>query len=478
MRIALINTNRIVPPIAPIGLDYVAEALCASGHQAEILDLCWEERWEPAIAGFLGSGEHALVGVSIRNTDDCSFATRASFLPDHVAVVQCIREHTDAPIVLGGVGFSIMPEAVLARCGADAGIWGEGEFTLGEIAGRLEKNRPWNDLPGLLSLSGGTWRRNPGVARPLAGLPPMSRGFLDNRRYFREGGQAGIETKRGCPRRCIYCADPVAKGRSVRVRPPGSVADELARLVSLGIDHIHTCDSEFNIPADHAAEVCREIVRRGLGERLRWYAYCAPIPFTAELADLMRRAGCAGINFGTDSGDDRMLKLLGRDFCADDILRAARLCRNAGIAVMFDLLIGAPGETRESIVRTVSVMKQAEPDCAGVAVGVRVYPGTKLAASIAGKARERECVGGDDLADPVFFLDPEVAPFVFGLLDDLTRGDSRFLFFDPTRPQKNYNYNANRVLADAIRAGFRGAYWDILRRLPRIRDDRSPGSPA
>ena len=145
---------------------------------------------------------------------------------------------------------------------------------------------------------------------------------------------------------------------------------------------------------------------------------------------------------------------------------------------MFDLLIGAPGETRESIVRTVSVMKQAEPDCAGVAVGVRVYPGTKLAASIAGKARERECVGGDDLADPVFFLDPEVAPFVFGLLDDLTRGDSRFLFFDPTRPQKNYNYNANRVLADAIRAGFRGAYWDILRRLPHIRDDRSPDSPA
>jgi radical SAM superfamily enzyme YgiQ (UPF0313 family) len=471
MRVALINTNRIVPPIAPVGLEYVAEALCASGHQAEILDLCWEERWEPALARFLRNGNHALVGVSIRNTDDCSFATRASFLPDHVAVVKRIREHTDAPIILGGVGFSIMPEALLARCGADAGIWGEGEFTLTEVAGRLEENRPWNDLPGLVYRSGATWRRNPGVARPLAGLPPMSRGFLDNRRYFREGGQAGIETKRGCPSRCIYCADPVAKGKHVRVRPPGAVADELARLVSLGVDHIHTCDSEFNIPADHAAEVCREIVRRGLGERLRWYAYCAPVPFTAELADLMRHAGCAGINFGTDSGDDRMLKLLGRDFRAEDILRTARLCRDAGIAVMFDLLIAPPGETCESIVRTVSLMKQAEPDCVGVAVGVRVYPGTELANLVAKGGREKGLTGGDDLADPVFFLEPEVAPFVFGLLDDLTKDDRRFFFFDPTRPERDYNYNANRVLADAIRAGYRGAYWDILRRCQKIRDD-------
>ncbi|MGA7104098.1 MAG: radical SAM protein [Candidatus Deferrimicrobiaceae bacterium] len=471
MRIALVNTNRITPPVAPIGLDYVAEALRASGHRPELLDLCWEERWEPAIARFLANGEFGLVGVTVRNTDDCSFATRESFLPTLSSMVKCIREHTDAPIVLGGVGLSIMPEAVLARCGADAGIWGEGEFTLAEVAGRLEKNQPWNDLPGLVSRSGATWRRNPGVASPLAGLPPMSRGFLDNRRYFREGGQAGIETKRGCPSRCIYCADPVAKGKHVRVRPPGAVADELSRLVSMGIDHIHTCDSEFNIPADHAAGVCREIVRQGLGERLRWYAYCAPVPFTAELADLMRRAGCAGINFGTDSGDDRMLELLGRDFRAEDILRTARLCRDAGISVMFDLLIGAPGETRESIVRTVSLMKQAEPDCAGVAVGVRVYPGTELANQVAKGDCKKGLTGGDDLADPVFFLEPEVAPFVFGLLDDLTKDDRRFLFFDPTRPERNYNYNANRVLADAIRAGYRGAYWDILRRCPQMRDD-------
>ena len=465
MRVALVNTNRIYPPVAPIGLDYVAETLRASGHRPELLDLCWEERWEPAIARFLANGEFGLVGVTVRNTDDCSFATRESFLPDLAAITRCLREHTGAPIVLGGVGFSIMPQAVLAQCGADAGIRGEGEFALAELAGRLEKKLPWDNVPGLVARRGRTWRANPVTAKPLTGLPLMSRDFPDNRRYFREGGQAGIETKRGCPRRCIYCADPLAKGRNVRVRPPSAVADELSRLVAMGIDHVHTCDSEFNIPADHALAVCREIVRRGLGGRLRWYAYCAPLPFTAELADLMRRAGCAGINFGTDSGDDRMLGLLGRDFRAEDILRTVRLCKEAGITVMLDLLIGAPGETRESVVSTIEVVKKADPSRAGVAAGVRVYPGTEMAGLVADGDGKKGLLGGDDLAKPVFFLEPEVAPFLFDLLEELTRGDSRFLFFDPTRPEKNYNYNANRVLVDAIRAGHRGAYWDILRQV-------------
>jgi hypothetical protein len=142
MRVALVNTNRITPPVAPIGLDYVAEALSAAGHEADILDLCWEERWEPAIARFLGGGEYGLIGVTVRNTDDCSFATRESFLPTLSSMVECIRKHTGAPIVLGGVGFSIMPEAVLTQCGADAGIWGEGEFPLADLSGRLESNRP------------------------------------------------------------------------------------------------------------------------------------------------------------------------------------------------------------------------------------------------------------------------------------------------------------------------------------------------
>jgi hypothetical protein len=466
MRVALVNTNRMQPPIAPIGLDYLAEAVNAAGHVVTVLDLSMEADACPAIARMLGGGDFGLIGVTLRNTDDCGFTSRQSFVPEFVELVQIIRAHTDALIVAGGVGFSVMPEQILTLCGADVGVWGEGEFTLPELATRRERRQEWRDLPNLVWRANGAWRRNRPGARSLAALPPMTRQWVDNRRYFLRGGQAGFETKRGCPGRCVYCADPAAKGARARLRPPRAVADELERLVEQGIDHLHTCDSEFNLPARQAAEVCREITRRGLGGRLRWYAYCSPAPFSRELAAAMRAAGCAGINFGVDSGDEQMLKRLGRGFAPGDILAAARWAKEAGMAVMLDLLLGSPGESRDSLVRTVTLMRQADPDRVGVSVGVRVYPGTEMARRAASGLRGG-LAGGPDPSRPLYFLEPEVAPFIFDLLDALIGNDERFLFFDPSRPDRNYNYNDNRLLIEAIGQGYRGAYWDILRRYRR-----------
>ena len=472
MRVALINTNRMEPPIAPIGLEYVAEALGAAGFDVELCDLCGAEDWKSLLAGFFHKSSFGLVGATLRNTDDCAFAGRRSFLGEFTEMVDAIRTSTDAPVVIGGAGFSVMPEDVLSLCGADAGVWGDGEFAFAEIAGRIDRGEEWSDCPNIVLRRDGIWHRNAVVATPLEGLPRMMRNRFDNERYFRDGGQAGIETKRGCPRHCVYCADPIAKGKTVRTRPPAAVADELEALLGQGIDHIHTCDSEFNIPEDHALEVCREFIKRGLGDRLRWYAYCSPVPFPAELARLMARAGCVGINFGVDSGDDRMLKRLGRAFTADDIVRAAGLCGKERITVMFDLLLGAPGESRESIINTVELARRAGADRVGVAYGVRVFQGTALAGMVASERAQGGLSGGDGPDRPLFFLEPEVAGFISKLLEELVGEDRRFLFLDPARPERNYNYNANRLLSDAIRRGYRGAYWDILRRIPEERGQR------
>jgi radical SAM superfamily enzyme YgiQ (UPF0313 family) len=197
---------------------------------------------------------------------------------------------------------------------------------------------------------------------------------------------------------------------------------------------------------------------------MRWYAYCSPVPFSRELAAAMRDAGCAGINFGVDSGDDSILKRLRRNFTPFDILNATQCSKEAGMAVMLDLLLGSPGETRESLARTIELMRRAEPDRVGVSLGVRIYPGTELARQTASPELRKGLTGGADPFDPVFFLEPEVAPFAFELLDSLIGDDRRFLFFDPSRPDRNYNYNSNQRLVDAIERGFKGAYWDILRR--------------
>lgn len=464
MKVALVNTNRMKPPIAPLGLEYVAESLTGAGHVVEICDLCFEEDPGRAITAFFRKSDHDLVGVTLRNTDDCAFTSKESFLEDFSLTVTTIRNETDAPVFLGGVGFSTMPESVLSLCPADGGVWGGGEFAFPELATRLEEKTPWLDLPNLVYRDGDGIVRNPPLFFDLNILRPMTRGFVDNGRYFREGGQLGAETKRGCPRDCIYCADPVAKGRAVRTRPPDAVADELNHLLRQGVDNLHLCDSEFNIPKWHAEAITDEFISRGFGKKLRWYAYCSPVPFSMDLALRMARAGCAGVNFGVDSGDRRMLVSLRRYHAPGDILNAVNSCRQAGIPVMLDLLIGGPGESKESITRTVELMKRANPDRVGVAAGVRVYPGTELSRLVEDDALREGLTGGDGPQSPLFFIEPAIADTLFELLDQLIGDDERFFFFDPDRPGRNYNYNANQLLVEAIGKGYRGAYWDILRR--------------
>jgi len=212
MHVTLVNASRIGPPIAPIELEYVAEAPAAGGHHVENLDLCWCDDCDAAIPAFLRRASFGLVGVSLRSTDDCAFISRQSCLGEFVHMVGAIRKYSDARIVLGGVGFSTMSEQVLQPCQADASVCGEGEFVLVELANRMQERREWFGLPGPIWRRQGTWHRNPPSAPLLTILPCMSRGWVDNRRYFREGGQAGIETKRGCPGRCILLRRPDSEG--------------------------------------------------------------------------------------------------------------------------------------------------------------------------------------------------------------------------------------------------------------------------
>lgn len=476
-RVLLVNTNRMQPPVAPLGLEYLASALQSHGFEPSLLDLCFAGDPAPAIDRCLADGQPLAIGISLRNTDDSSWASQAFFVPQLRELVDLFQERTEAPIIVGGAGFSIMPEAVLEYCGLQLGIWGDGEAALLQLLESLATGQSYERVPGLVCRSQGGWRRNPPRFQDmgLASLP--SRSLVDNRRYFLEGGMGNIETKRGCPMACIYCADPLAKGRQVRLRSPESVADEFEALLDMGIDHFHLCDSEFNQPLSHALAVCRELVRRGLGQRLRWYTYASVGPFTEELARQMLAAGCAGINFGADSGDDDMLRRLGREFTVADLERTARLCHQHDIVFMYDLLLGGPGETPDSLRRTVETMRQLSPHRVGAWLGVRVYPGTALADMVRTQGPLEDnpslhgtVAGNDSLLAPVFYVSAELGPEPGGLLAELVSGDERFFVSARDAARQNYNYNDNAVLMDAIRAGYRGAFWDILRRLGGGRD--------
>jgi len=471
-RVLLVNPNQMKPVVAPLALDYLSGALRKSQFQVDLLDLCFSTDISRDIKSYFAHNDVMAVAVTLRNTDDTYLASQDFCIDRYKQVIGLLKAQTSAPIILGGSGFSIMPQAILDYYGLNLGIWGEGDLSLPLLVDRIAAKQDFHDVPGLVYRMPKGFHVNESKYLDLSRIAAPERDMVDNRRYFIEGGMGNVESKRGCPKGCIYCADPVGKGKRMRLRSPKSVADEIEALLGKGIDHLHFCDSEFNIPENHAREICLELVERGLGDKIRWYAYASPKPFSKELATLCNRAGCAGIDFGVDSGCDAMLRRLGRDFFVEELSRTAEICHQEGIIFMYDLLLGGPGETRESMKETIDTMKRLSPDRIGVSFGVRIFPQTKLAALVKRQGLLKEnpnirgkVVGNDNFFAPVFYLSSGLGPDAPDYLSRLIGGDKRFFFVSPSEAERNYNYNDNTLLVNAIKAGCRGAFWDILRRI-------------
>jgi len=471
--LALVNTNLIQPPIAPIGLDYVACAARQAGIPVEVLDLALEPDLDLALKTFFANHSPTLVGLSFRNNDDSFWPSAQWFAPCLARIVRSIRSLTRAPIVIGGVGFSVFASRILRYTGADFGIVGDGEQAVITLYRCLEGYGTLAEVPGLMYMVEGRLVANR-PAWPQRYNVPVQRDMIDNRAYLRKGGQVGLETKRGCDRSCTFCADPLAKGRCVRLRPVSEVIEEARRLLDQGIDVLHICDGEFNIPYDHAAAVCKGLIEAGLSEHLRWYAYIAVTPFDRQLAGLMRRAGCVGVDITADAACSTMLRTYGHEYCPQDIHSTVKACRDGGIVVMTDLLLGGPGEDPETLAQTIDTIRQIGPDAVGAALGVRLYPGTALVRDLRSRGPlrsnpgiRRSYEGPIDLFRPTFYVSPELGSDPAGMVRHLAGDDPRF--FLPAGSlggsHSDHNYNANVELVKAIEAGHRGAYWHILLRL-------------
>ncbi|MFO8058014.1 MAG: radical SAM protein [bacterium] len=466
--VLLINPNRMKPPVAPLGLELLAHALQARGITPKTLDLSFARAPLKEIQLAVKELKPGVIGISVRNLDDCYYASRSFLLNPVKRYVREIKEITDAPVVAGGVGFSISPVAALEYIGADLGIRGDGESSFPLLVKALAEDRD----PG--SISGVFTGRPADVEldqQPLRELDPGRQWFAPER-YFQEGGQGNIETQRGCNKKCIYCADPLAKGTTVRYRNPESVAEEMERLSRMGVHTFHLCDSEFNLTGKHAQAVCRAIIKKGLGPTVAWYTYALPRPMDKDLAGLMARAGCKGIDFSVDAANDAMLENLGRDFNTADLYECASACRKAGLVFMFDLLLGGPGETDASMKKTVREVKRIGPDCTGVSFGVRLFPGTRLEKQLKkkGPLQENPALHGKTrnnpgLLKPVFYVSEKLGPDPEGYLQKTIGGDRSFFFASRKDVKTNYNYNDNRPLQRAVKKGARGAYWNILRQM-------------
>ena len=403
MRVLLIsaNTERMNILPLPLGPAMVAAATRRVGHDVILLNLMFEGDTQSAIQDCVAGFRPEVIGISVRNIDDQNMASPKFLLPPVREVVETCRSLCDAPIIVGGAGYSIFPASALRYLGADMGIQGEGETAFPALLERLAEGAPVCGLPGLY----------------LPGQPPPDRTFAKNLDELPLPGPklwipavsgraefwVPVQSRRGCPLDCSFCSTSAIEGRALRRKSPEAIAAWLEQLTSSGFTNFNFVDNTFNLPPYYAKELCRKIVERGLAINLWCIIY--PKWVDSKLVELMARVGCREISLGFESGSDRMLASLNKRFNTEEVGTVARMFADAGIQRRGFLLLGGPGETRESVEESLAFGDSLNLDALKVTVGVRIYPETPLAAAALAEGMIRP---DDDLLWPGFYIAPQL----------------------------------------------------------------------
>lgn len=406
------NTERINLPTLPLGPVLVAEAARAAGHDVEFLDLMGEQDPATSVRTAVEAVRPQAIGVSVRNIDDQEMANPAFLLEAVRPVIAACRSASAAPIILGGAGFSMFPGPTLRYLRADYGVCGEGELAFPALLARLAAGGDPRSVTGVITGDVGRDVRRARIAC-LDAVPPPGRELWATSDLDDPEVWVPVQTRRGCPFRCSYCSTPLLEGGVLRRRSPRLVAEQLADMAAAGVRRIQFVDNVFNIPKGYALELCQQI--QSLSSGLEWQAIIFPRGVDDELARAMADAGCVQVSLGFEAGDDRMLRAYGRRFDTAEVRRVSELFRVHGIRRFGFLMLGGPGETRETVTASFDFAQSLDLDLLKVTVGVRIYPETRLAAT----AIERGVIQpNDDLLHPRFFMTPGLEGWIRSQLRD------------------------------------------------------------
>lgn len=394
---------RAMMPYAPLGTLYAASAARNAGYSVAFFDSMLATR-EDDILPFLN--EHHPKVVVIYD-DDFNYLTKMCLTRMREAsfrLAQHARKHGATVIVHGSDPIDHL-DSYFAH-GVEFVICGEGEQTLLELLNALFRNvGDLNTIQGLAYRTGENTVRNPDrpVVKDLDTLAFPSWDLVDIDRYrsawTTHHGYYSVNmvTTRGCPYHCNWCAKPVY-GQVYNTRSPQNVVQEMKWIKeTIRPDHLWFCDDIFGLKPGWVAAFCDEVLRAD-----------AVIPFKClSRVDLLlkedairnlARSGCKAVWVGAESGSQKILDAMEKGTTVEQIYEAARKLKDADIRVGFFLQYGYPGETRDDIERTLTMVKECLPDDIGVSVSYPL-PGTKFYENVRSQMGEKHnWTDSEDLA--------------------------------------------------------------------------------
>jgi radical SAM superfamily enzyme YgiQ (UPF0313 family) len=430
MRLLFISSNRcrlVFLPL-PLGLAAVVAAV-GDAHEVRVLDFMFAEDPLAQVDRAVAEFRPEVIGISVRNIDNQDSRLPEVYFPEVKDLVQHLREVSPAPVVLGGAGFSVAPLEFMEFTGADFGMVGEGEFFARFL--QVYPEKAWDQVPGLI------WRQDGGLkqnqrqpVRRLEALPGPALEYFTPGRYQETPGSAGlpgiipVQSRRGCPMRCIYCSTPLLEGTQTRAWAPEQVASWLAAWhEKWGLSRFYFVDNIFNCPADYGRRLCRAIAALRLP--LEWVCLINPAFPDRELFELIRAAGGAMVQVGNESGSELVLSRLGKGFALRQVERTLKLLQAANLPFTCFLLLGGPGETRETVEESVAFLEAYQPKLVNLKAGIRIHPGLPLhRLALAEGVVKPE----DNLLWPKFYLAPAIREWIWDYLGEVSARHPNWYF--------------------------------------------------
>lgn len=364
----------LLTAMPPIGLALLAARLREQGREVAVYD------------SFIGRGgpEGAAREAKRLRPDVVGLPVVTPCATEVYAQAAAVREaHPDAVIVMGNIHADLFAEDILRRGIADIVVHGEAEDTIVEVDRAIVEKTDLSTVRGISYRSGDLVVRNPD--RPqiedLDSLPFPAWDLFPMEHYglfkFAEVDTPAtlICGSRGCPYRCTFCSLHVMGPRR-RKRSVPNLVDEIEWLHErFGMKQVAFVDPIFPISRKEGIAFADELIRRGLHKKVTWVTETRVDLLDEEMLRHCRESGLRRVMFGIEVGDDAVLESLKKKFVVNESRAAIEMCRKVGVQTVGFFMVGVPGDTMQSIERTIDLACELEPDFSKFTVFVP-YPGT------------------------------------------------------------------------------------------------------
>jgi len=382
-----------------LGLGYLAAVLMKEGHKVWIYNADLAPDTGDSSASITKLLEiHERYPVALKNDahpvwkevlailnkykpDVVGLTAKTPIYPSAQKIAQIIKEkyNKNCPVILGGPHATIASKNVLEDKNIDFIIIGEGELTIKELIKAIEnKARDFSSIKGIGYKKDGkiilTQPRE--LIQNLDELPfPARDAIVEENKYpLYEMGR--IETARGCPFMCEYCASNLIWTRKLRTKSPSYVIKEIKHLMQrYKLKTFYFIDDTFTANKKRVIELCNAIIKDKLN--IEWGCETRVDLVDDEVISWMKKAGCNKIDVGIETGSPRMLKIVKKGTTIGQAIAASKLFNKHGIGWNAFLMMGFPEETKEDMQQTIDLIKKIKPDTIIFSI-FTPYPGTAL----------------------------------------------------------------------------------------------------